>query len=681
VVPFCGQAAGRKPPETRRDDVREVMHGIELVDPYHWLEDADSTETRAWIAAQNDYTRSFLDAIPVRERIRRRLREMLIHDSIGAPIQRQGVYFFLKRGAEQDLWSVYRRAGIGGEDELLIDPRPMSSDRTVSIGTIAPSEDAGLLAYGIRHGGEDETEVRVFDVKERRDLPDRLPRGLYQNLSWKKDAGGFYYSLARRGVGRRIYFHALGDDSASDQEVFGAGYGPENGIFPHASEDGNYLLAMVWWGWLKVELHLQDLGEKNDGSFRPLITGIDAKFYPQFAGDYLIVQTDWNAPNGRILRIDLREPARENWREIVPEAADAIVSFALIGDKVFVNYLHNVTARIAIFSLDGEPLGKLPLPGDGTAGIYGRYRREEGIVYFGSYTTPYSIYRYNSATGKSDLWYRDAVPFDSENFTTRQVWYSSKDGTRVPMFIVHRKGLALDGNRPTVLYGYGGFSFSLTPNFNHGAAWWIEQGGVYAVPNLRGGGEFGEAWHRAGMLEKKQNVFDDFIAAADWLVTNNYTNPDKLAISGGSNGGLLVGAMMTQRPDLMRAVYCWHPDLDMLRFHNYTKNNNPPALFEYGNPADPDQFKFIHAYSPYEQVKPGTKYPAMLLTSGDADTRVPPAQARKMTARMQAATASGFPILLHYDTHAGHAGFKPTSTVIEDLSIEWSFLAWQLGIE
>jgi len=657
------------------------MHGIELVDPYHWLEDADSTETRAWIAAQNDYTRSFLDAIPVRERIRRRLREMLIHDSIGAPIQRQGVYFFLKRGAEQDLWSVYRRAGIGGEDELLIDPRPMSSDRTVSIGTIAPSEDAGLLAYGIRHGGEDETEVRVFDVKERRDLPDRLPRGLYQNLSWKKDAGGFYYSLARRGVGRRIYFHALGDDSASDQEVFGAGYGPENGIFPHASEDGNYLLAMVWWGWLKVELHLQDLGEKNDGSFRPLITGIDAKFYPQFAGDYLIVQTDWNAPNGRILRIDLREPARENWREIVPEAADAIVSFALIGDKVFVNYLHNVTARIAIFSLDGEPLGKLPLPGDGTAGIYGRYRREEGIVYFGSYTTPYSIYRYNSATGKSDLWYRDAVPFDSENFTTRQVWYSSKDGTRVPMFIVHRKGLALDGNRPTVLYGYGGFSFSLTPNFNHGAAWWIEQGGVYAVPNLRGGGEFGEAWHRAGMLEKKQNVFDDFIAAADWLITNNYTNPDKLAISGGSNGGLLVGAMMTQRPDLMRAVYCWHPDLDMLRFHNYTKNNNPPALFEYGNPADPDQFKFIHAYSPYEQVKPGTKYPAMLLTSGDADTRVPPAQARKMTARMQAATASGFPILLHYDTHAGHAGFKPTSTVIEDLSIEWSFLAWQLGIE
>lgn len=657
------------------------MHGIELVDPYHWLEDADRPETRAWIATQNDYTRSFLDALPLCDGMRARIREMLVHDSIGAPIQRKGDYFFLKRGAEQDLWSAYRRTGIGGQDELLIDPHTMSIDHSVSIGTIAPSEDGRLLAYSIRHGGEDETELRVLEVSKRRNLPDHLPRGLYQSISWKKDGSVFYYSLARRGLGRRIYFHVLGTDAASDPEIFGAGYRPENGIFPHASEDGNYLLAMVWWGWLKVELHIKDLREKKGGPFRPLVAGIDAKFYPQFAGDHLIVQTDWNAPNGRILKIDLRDPAPEKWREIVPEAADAIRSFAVIGDKVFVNYLHNVIARIAIFSLEGESRGEMPLPGDGTAGIYGRYGRDEGILYFGSYTTPYSIYRYNSSTVKSDLWYRDAVPFESENFAMRQVWYSSKDGTRVPMFIVHRKGLALDGNRPTVLYGYGGFSASLTPEFNYGAAWWIEQGGVYAVPNLRGGGEFGEAWHRAGMLDKKQNVFDDFIAAAEWLVASGYTNRDKLAISGGSNGGLLVGAVTTQRPDLMRAVYCWHPDLDMVRFHNYTKKNNPPALFEYGNPADPAQFKFIYAYSPYEHVKPGTKYPAMLLTSGDADTRVPPAQARKMTARMQAATASDLPILLYYDTHAGHAGFKSTSKVLEDLCVEWSFLAWQLGIE
>lgn len=674
-------SGSRKPPETRRDDLREVMHTVELIDPYHWLEEGGSPETRAWISAQNDYTNSMLGAIPIRERIRSRLREMLIHDSIGAPAQRSGDYFFLKKSAEENLWSVYRRKGIDGQDELLIDPHPLSVDRSISVGPIAPSEDARLLAYEIRHGGEDETEIRVLDVNERRDLPDRLPRGLYASISWKKDGSGFYYSRARRGVGRRIYFHALGTDAASDPEIFGVGYRPENGIFPYASEDGNYLLAAVWWGWQKVELHIQDLREKNDAPFHPLVTGIDVKFHPQFAGDRLIVQTDWEAPNGRILRIDLREPAREKWREIVPEAADSIRSFATIGDKIFVNYLHNVAARISIFSLDGEPSGELPLPADGTAGIYGRYSRNEGILYFGSYTTPYSIYRYNSATGKSDLWYRDAVPFESSNFEMRQVWYSSKDGTRVPMFIVHRKGLALDGNRPAVLYGYGGFLANMTPQFNYGAAWWIEHGGVYAVPNLRGGGEFGEAWHRAGMLEEKQNVFDDFIAAAEWLVANQYTNPDKLAISGGSNGGLLVGAVMTQRPELMRAVYCWHPDLDMIRFHHYTQDNNPPALLEYGDPADPTQFKFIYAYSPYEHVKAGTKYPAMLLTTGDADTRVPPAQARKMTARMQAATTSGLPILLHYDTQAGHAGLKPTSKVIEDLSIEWSFLAWQLGIE
>ncbi len=673
----------RKPPETRRDDLREVMHGVELVDPYHWLEDADSPETRAWIDVQNDYTRSVLGAMPIRERIRSRLREMLAHDSIGAPAQRRNVYFFLKKGSEQDLWSVYRRKGIDGQDELLIDPHPMSRDRSISVGPIAPSEDANLLAYEVRYGGEDETEIRVLEVNERRDLPDRLPRGLYQSISWKADGSGFYYSRARRGVGRRIYYHALGTDAVSDPEIFGAGYQPENGIFPHASEDGSYLLAAVWWGWRKVELHVRDLREKHDAAFRPLVTGIDAKFHPQFAGDYLIVQTDWDAPNGRILRIDLREPAREKWKEIVPEAVDSIRSytgFAVIGDKVFVNYLHNVAARVAIFSLDGEPHGELPLPADVTAGIYGRYGRDQGIVYFGSYTTPYSIYRYNCSTGKSDLWYRDAVPFNSDDFEMRQVWYSSKDGTRVPMFVVHRKSLVLDGNRPTVMYGYGGFGASMTPEFKHGAAWWIEQGGVYAVPNLRGGGEFGEEWHRAGMLEKKQNVFDDFIAAAEWLIANKYTNPDKLAISGVSNGGLLVGAVMTQRPDLMRAVYCALPDLDLLRFHHYTKNNNPPALLEYGDPADATQFRFIHAYSPYEHVTAGTKYPAMLLTSGDADTRVPPAQARKMIARMQHATTSDLPILLHHDTQAGHAGIKPTSKVIEDLSIEWSFLAWQLGI-
>lgn len=527
--------------------------------------------------------------------------------------------------------------------------------------------------------GVDETEIRVLDLKGPRDFPDRIPSALHGGVEWKRDGTGFYYTVNHRDKGPRIYLHVLGTDPSMDRAIFGEGYGPGAWTGAFESDDGRYVLIVVQWGWQKTEWFFRDLAA--DAPLRPLIVGIDAMSYCASASDHVIVQTHWNAPNGRILKIDLHHPERERWREIVPETGDPIQGFALIGEKLFVNYLHNVASRIAIFSLDGDPLGDLPLPFAGTAQIYGRYGHDEGIFYLSSYTTAHSIYIYRASDGERALWYRDAVPFKSDRFEMKQVWYSSKDGTRVPMFLVHRKGLALDGQRSTVLYGYGGFNISICPNFNYGAAWWVEQGGVYAVPNLRGGGEFGEDWHCAGMLSKKQNVFDDLIGAAEWLIANEYTNPNKLAITGGSNGGLLVGAVMTQRPDLMHAVVCWHPDLDMIRFHRYSKNNNPPALLEYGDPADPDQFKFIYAYSPYEHVRAGERYPAVLFTTGEADTRVPPAQARKMTARMQAATASGFPILLLHDTTRGHAGSKPFSAMLEDMSLDWAFLAWQLGIE
>lgn len=603
---------------------------------------------------------------------------MLWHDSVGFPLERNGYSFFMKRRADEDQSSIYRRKGIDGSDELIVDPHPLSPDHSASVFIYSPSLDASLLTYGVRQGGVDETEIRVLDLKTGQDLPDRISPAVHWSVAWKRNGSGFYYYRRTRDKSPRIYFHVLGTDPESDREIFGEGYGPETPMFAFESEDGRYLMIGVQWGWQKNEWHLRNLAE--DGPLRPLITGIDAIFHPAFAGDHVIVRTDWNAPNGRIMKIDLRDPERERWRELVPETADAMQGFALIGEKLFVKYLHDVTSRIAIFSLDGGALGDVPLPLAGTADIFGRYGHDEGIFYLASYTTPYSIYRYRASNGERTLWYRDAVPFESDRFEMNQVWYSSKDGTRVPMFVVHRKGLVLDGQRPTVLYGYGGFNLSLTANFNTAAAWWIEQGGVYAVPNLRGGGEFGEAWHRAGMLANKQNVFYDFIAAAEWLIANDYTNPAKLAIAGGSNGGLLVGAVMTQRPDLIRAVICQHPDLDMIRFRRYSKNNNPPALLEYGDPADPDQFKFIYAYSPYEHVREGGKYPAVLFTTGEADTRVPPAQARKMTARMQAATASGLPILLLHGTTAGHAGSTPFSTMVEDLSLEWAFLAWQLGI-
>jgi prolyl oligopeptidase len=681
IVSLCSaQAKDPAPPVARQDNVKEMIHGVEIVDPYRWLEDQDSPETRKWIDAENAYTYSILKHLPMEQRAYKQIFTLLNHDSIGSPSYENGWYFFFKRAAGQDLGQVYRRHGPKGEDERLLDPLPMSPDHTTSIATFVATQDARLLLYNVRHGGEDETEVHIMDLEKRHDLPDVLPRELYLGFAWKKDGSGFYYSRSDRQSGKRIYYHKLGTDAAKDEIVFGKGYGPDTWVNPVMSRDGRYLLAVVSKGWAHDEIYIKDLSAKS-ADFQPLITSIDAHFNLHFAGDALYVGTDWNAPNYKILRIGLRNPAREKWQEIVPAGPDAIQDFTLIGKKLFVNYLHNVTSRIAIFSLQGKPMGDVALPSIGSAFIYGRYGENEGIMMFSSYTTPHSIYRYSSDTGKSELWYRNPAPFNSAAYELEQVWYTSRDGTRVPMFLLHKKGLKPDGKTPTLLYGYGGFDVSITPDFNVQAAWWVEQGGLYAVANIRGGGEFGEAWHRAGMLDKKQNVFDDFIAAAQWLIKNKYTNPDKLAISGGSNGGLLVGTVMTQHPELFRAVVCWHPDLDMVRYYKFTKNNNPPALLEYGNAADPAQFKYLYAYSPYQHVRPGTKYPAVLFISGDSDTRVPPEQARKMTALMQADTASSLPVMLLYDTKSGHSGGQPLSKIVEDEALEVSFLAWQLGMQ
>lgn len=667
------------PPAARQDNVKEMIHGVEIVDPYRWLEDQDSEETRKWEATENAYTHSLLDGLPMRATAFKRLMEMFHHDTVGEPFEEGGYYFFTKKGADQDLSCIYRRKGPAGADELLLDPHPMSADHTTTVGIRDVTADAGLMLYAVRRGGEDETELRILDLNTHRDLPDVLPRALYLGASWKRDKSGFYYTLGRRDIGKRIYFHALGSDPAKDPLIFGEGYGPDTWVNAEVSGDGRYLLIGAQAGWAKNEFFIQDL--RQNGPIRPLITGLDAHFSPQFAGDALFVETDWQAPHKRILKIDLRDPARDKWREIVPTSTDTIQDYGAIGGKLFVNYMHNVTSHIAIFSPEGKRLGEVELPSSGSADIYGRWDRDEGILRFSSYTTPLSIYRYSASSGKRELWFRNPIPFNSDAYEMEQVWYASKDGTHVPMFLVHRKGLKPDGKTPTILYGYGGFNVSLNPDFNSSAAWWVEQGGIYAVANLRGGSEFGEAWHKAGMLEHKQNVFDDFIAAAEWLIQNKYTNSDKLAIWGGSNGGLLVGSVMTQRPELFRAVICDHPDLDMVRYYKFTRNNNPPALLEYGNAADPAQFKFLYAYSPYQHVQPGTKYPAVLFTSGDADTRVPPEQARKMAARMQAATTSARPVMLLYDTKAGHSGGRPFSQVVDELSLKLAFLAWQLEMK
>jgi prolyl oligopeptidase len=665
------------PPATHREGVKEVVQGVEIADPYRWLEDQESPETRAWIDAQNRYTHALLDSWPGREALQRRLTELMKIESIGPPRERNGRYFYAKRLPEQDLFVSYVKKGLEGKGEVLIDPHPLSPDHTTSAGVVEISEDGMLVAWEIQRGGEDETVLRFRNVDTLQDLPDELPKALYFGGAFTLDKSGFYYARMN-AEGPRVYYHRMGTDPAKDSEIFGKGYGPDKIIFGTLSEDGRYLIITVLHGSAgDTEIYYQDVAAQ--GPIRPVVNDVAARFFGEVGGDHLYLHTNWKAPKGRILAVNLRNPARERWQEVVPESDSAIESLTLGGGKLLVNYLENASSRIKVFDDTGKFLRDVSLPSFGSAFVVARWASGEAFYGFSSFATPLTIYRYDVASGKQDLWARVKVPIDSEQFEVKQVWYESKDKTRVPMFLVHRKRLKLDGANPTLLTGYGGFNSSETPFFSATAALWMEHGGVFAVPNLRGGGEFGEAWHRAGMLGKKQNVFDDFIAAAEWLIQNHYTSPSKLAIEGASNGGLLVGAALTQRPDLFRAVACGYPLLDMLRYQKFLV-----AQFwvpEYGSADDPEQFKVLYAYSPYHDVKPGTKYPAVILFSGDADTRVAPLHARKMTALLQTANGSGRPVLLRYETKAGHSrGGLPVTMQIEEQTDVLGFLLWQLNV-
>ena len=685
IIPFllfAHLAAGQEhkgPPKTRMDNITETIHGITITDPYRWLEDQNSPETRAWIEAQNAHTQSILGTLPNRAAISSRLTQLLKVDSIGIPFARGGRYFYSKRRADQNQPVYYVRNGLNGKDEVLLDPNTMSADQSVSVRLLDITPDGKHVAYGVQQGGEDEITVSILDVDTRKDLADHLPKGR-QGVSLKPDMSGFYYSRFTNNVGPRCYYHKMGTAASSDREIFGSGYGPTNFIGESVTDDGKYLLLVVSYGssGQKSEMYVKDL--IADGPIKPIVKDIEAGFFGQIAGDQLFVSTNWKAPNRNILAIDLKNPSQEHWREVVPESTSVINGFSLAGGKIFVSYLENVSSRIRVFDPSGSHIRDIAFPTLGSAsGISGDWKNDEAFYSFNSFGQPATIYRYQAGSGKQEVWARNDVPMKSDELDVKQVWYPSKDGTRIPMFLVHKKGIKLDGSHPTLLTGYGGFDVSLTPGFSALAAFWAEKGGVYAVTNLRGGGEFGEKWHKAGMLEKKQNVFDDFIGAAEWLIKSGYTKTSKLAISGGSNGGLLVGAAMTQRPDLFQAVVCSYPLLDMLRYQNFLV-----AKFwvpEYGSAEDPKQFEYIYKYSPYHNVKKGTKYPSVLFVTGDSDTRVAPLHARKMAALMQASTGSDRPILLHYDTKAGHSGGTPVSKQIEDLTDELSFLLWQLDVK
>jgi prolyl oligopeptidase len=665
-------------PKTRVDNVKEIIHGVEIVDPYRWLEDQESPETRAWIDSQNAYARTILAGIPGREALKRRIAELLKVDSIDIPIERGGRYFFSKRRADQDLDIIYMRKGAKGNDEVLVDPHPLSAAYTISVRLIDVSKDGSRLAYSLRDGGADEVEIRLLDVETRKELPDRLPKARYWGVSIKPDRSGFYYTRFGQ-EGPRACFHAMGTDPSTDKLIFGDGLGRDKTLSTSLSYDGRYLLFLVSHGVggdAKTEVYFQDL--ESGGPIVTVVNDIDAKFRPQIGGDRLFLRTDWKAPNWRVFSVDLRNPARGNWREVVPEGKAPIEYLTPAGGRLFVNYLDNVVSRVKVLEPDGRHVRDITFSALGTVTpAFGRWESDEAFYLFSSYHVPSTVYRYHISSGRQAEWERLKVPVDSGRFDLKQVWYSSKDGGRMPMFVLHRKELKLDGNRPALLTGYGGFSISETPSFDEKAVLWAEHGGVFAVANLRGGAEFGEEWHRAGMLAKKQNVFDDFIAAAEWLIANRYTSASRLAIEGTSNGGLLVGAALTQRPDLFRAVLCRYPLLDMIRYHKFLVARW--WVPEYGSSENSDQFQYLYAYSPYHRVKPGTKYPAVLLVSGDADTRVAPLHARKMAALLQAANGSDLPVILKYEVKSGHIRAKPVAMLIDEKIGEWGFLLWQTG--
>jgi prolyl oligopeptidase len=672
--------AGKKcPPPTRRDDAVETIHGVSIADPYRWLEDQNSPETRAWIEAQDRCTAALLEAAPNRAEITKRLSELMKVDSFDVPVARNGYYFFLKRGRDQDLSVIYRRRGLQGADEVMVDPNPLSADHSLSVELLDVSCDGSLLAYAVRSGGEDEVVVHFLETATHRELPEQLPKGLYGDLggvTFQRDNIGVYYPRMQP-EGMRIFHHVLRTPVTEDKEIFGKGYGRDKDIGLQLSQDGRYLLIRVLSG-AQSELHFQDL--QNAGVIRTVVKDIPALFYGEIQDGALYVSTNWKAPHWHVFRVDLQNPAPEAWKEIIPETDAAIEKVSLAGGKILVQYVRNAASQLKVFDTDGKPAGDVPLPGIGTvASSSGDWSRQDVFVYFHSFNVPPAIYACGLNNGKMESWASPGVPFDGKAYTVEQVWYESKDKTRVPMFLFYKKGLVRDGARPVWLTGYGGFGYNLTPYFFASAAAWVAAGGIFAQPNLRGGGELGEEWHRNGMLDKKQNVFDDFESAAEWLIARGYTNPKKLAIEGGSNGGILVGAALTQKPELYQAVICEYPVLDMLRYQIF--EDGPFWVPEFGSADDPAQFKYLYAYSPYHNVKTGVKYPAVLLITGDGDTRVAPLHARKMAARLQAATASDRPILLLYDTKSGHSQGGSLTKQIEEQTNMVSFLFLELGVK
>ena len=683
-------------PETKKGDVVETYHGQRIADPYRWLEDDNSAETKAWVEAQNKVTFGFLEQIPEREKIRARLTELWNYERFTVPYKEGGRYFFRRNSGLQNQSVLYVADALDAEPRVLLDPNTLSSDGTVALDGYVVSDDGKWMAYGIAKAGSDWEEWRVREVATGKDREDRLEWVKFSGASWAPDGSGFYYSRfdapkggeALTGLNefQKLHFHKLGAPQSDDALIYERRDHKDWGFHGEVTEDGRWLIITITQGTdPKNRVYFRDL-TKPDAPVVPLLDGFDADY--TFVGNdagVFYFRTDLDAPLGRLIAIDVAKPARPNWREVIPQSEDSLKDVSFVNDQFTCEYLHDAHSRVRVFAWDGKtPRAKLvrdiALPGIGSASGFGGKRTDTETFYsFTSYTVPTTIYRLDLSTGKSTVFRQPKVAFDPAGYETKQVFFRSKDGTRVPMFITHKRGLKLDGTNPTLLYGYGGFDISLTPNFEIPSLVWMEMGGVFAEPNLRGGGEYGTAWHLAGIKARKQNVFDDFIAAAEWLIANNYTSPAKLAIHGHSNGGLLVGACMTQRPELFAAALPGVGVMDMLRFHKFTIGWAWTS--DYGSSDDADEFKSLVAYSPLHRLKPGTRYPATMVTTADHDDRVVPAHSFKFAAQLQATQApDGPPVLIRIETKAGHGAGKPISKVIDEHADEWAFLIRALGV-
>jgi prolyl oligopeptidase len=679
------------PPATRIENVVETIHGVEVRDPYRWLENGDAPEVKAWTQAQNRYLRERLDAVPGRAFIEERLWRWQETGSLGTPVVRthgrKVRLFYTRRDGQQNQPVLYVRAGRGGKDRVLLDVNQLSTDGTAALDWWYPSEDGALLAYGVSTSGDESSTLRVREVTTGRDRPDTIPRTRACSLAWLPDGSGFYYTRypspgevppGEEPYHRSVYLHHLGDDPAADAKVFGEGLSLSSWPDVQLSPDGRWLGIEVSEGWSRSDLYLLD--RKQGGAPVAVVQGKNAIFnLAEVLDDRLYVLSNEDAPRYQLFSVNPERPQREDWKLVIPEGGDTLESVTAAGDRLVAVHLHDAASRVTVFSRAGEPVREIALPALGTvSAVRGRYDQRDVFLGWTSFLTPTQVLRHELPTDKTAVWQKLRAPVDTGDFTVEQVHYSSKDGTRIPMFLVHRRDWKRDGRNPTLLYGYGGFNVSLTPAF---AAWvgpFLERGGVYAVPNLRGGGEYGEAWHQAGMLGRKQNVFDDFAAAAEYLFTEKITTRERLAISGRSNGGLLVAASIVQHPGLFRAAVVGVPLADMVRYHRLQIARL--WIPEYGSAEDPEPFAWLYAYSPYHHVRDGGAYPATLIFSAESDTRVDPMHARKLAARLQNATSSKRPILLRLEGEAGHGAGKPMGKVIAQYADEFAFLFSELGI-